>query len=37
MHYYEKRGDWRRAADAAEGVSEYAKQKFLQKAQEEGV
>ena len=36
MHYYEKRRDWRRAADAAEGVSEYANQKFLQKAQEEG-
>ena len=32
MHYYEKQRDWEKAAKAAEGVSEYAKDKFLQKA-----
>lgn len=37
MHYYEKKKDWKRAADAAEGVSDFARNKFLQKArQEEG-
>lgn len=35
MHYYEKKGDWEKAAKAAEGVSEFAKNKFLQKAQQE--
>jgi len=35
MHYYEKKKDWEKAAKAAEGVSEYAKNKFLQKAQQE--
>jgi putative FmdB family regulatory protein len=34
MHYYEKKKDWEKAAKAAEGISEYAKNKFLQKAQE---
>jgi putative FmdB family regulatory protein len=34
MHYYEKQKDWEKAAKAAEGVSEYAKNKFLQKAQQ---
>jgi len=34
MHYYEKKKDWDKAAKAAEGVSDYAKNKFLQKAQE---
>lgn len=32
MHYYEKKGDWQRAADAAKGVSRFAREKFLQKA-----
>ncbi len=35
MHYYEKKKDWQKAAEAAEGVSDFAKQKFLQKAQQE--
>ena len=35
MHYYEKKGDWEKAAKAAEGVSDFAKNKFLQKAQQE--
>lgn len=35
MHYYEKQGDWERAARAAEGVSEFARNKFLQKARTE--
>ena len=35
MHYYEKQKDWDKAAKAAEGISEYAKNKFLQKAQQE--
>ena len=35
MHYYEKQKDWEKAAKAAEGVSDYAKNKFLQKAQQE--
>jgi hypothetical protein len=35
MHYYEKKKDWEKAAKAAEGVSEFAKNKFLQKAQQE--
>lgn len=35
MHYYEKKKNWEKAAKAAEGVSEYAKNKFLQKAQQE--
>ena len=34
MHYYEKKKDWEKAAKAAEGVSEFAKNKFLQKAQQ---
>jgi hypothetical protein len=34
MHYYEKQQDWEKAAKAAEGVSEYAKNKFLQKAEQ---
>jgi putative FmdB family regulatory protein len=35
MHYHEKQKDWEKAAKAAEGVSEYAKNKFLQKARQE--
>lgn len=35
MHYYEKKGDWERAAKAADGVSEFAKNKFLEKAKSE--
>jgi len=35
MHYYEKKKDWEKAAQAAEGVSDFAKNKFLQKAQQE--
>jgi len=35
MHYYEKKKDWEKAAKAAEGVSDFAKNKFLQKAQQE--
>lgn len=35
MHYYEKTKDWEKAAKAAEGVSEFAKNKFLQKARQE--
>ena len=35
MHYYEKQKNWEKAAKAAEGVSEFAKNKFLQKAQQE--
>jgi putative FmdB family regulatory protein len=35
MHYYEKQKDWEKAAKAAEGVSDFAKNKFLQKAQQE--
>jgi hypothetical protein len=34
MHYYEKTKDYEKAAKAAEGVSEFAKNKFLQKAQQ---
>ena len=34
MHYYEKQKNWEKAAKAAEGVSEFAKNKFLQKAQD---
>ncbi|MBW1697944.1 MAG: hypothetical protein JRH18_12745 [Deltaproteobacteria bacterium] len=34
MHYYEKKRDWEKAAKAAEGISEFAKNKFLQKAQQ---
>ena len=33
MHYYEKQKDWESAAKAAEGVSEFARKKFLQKAE----
>ena len=36
MHYHEKKGNWKKAAKAAEGVSDFAKEKFEQKAQEEG-
>ena len=32
MHYYEKKGQWEKAAKAAEGVSEFARNKFIQKA-----
>lgn len=35
MHYYEKQKDWEKAAKAAEGVSDFAKNKFLQKARQE--
>lgn len=35
MHYYEKKKDWEKAAKAAEGVSDFAQNKFLQKAQQE--
>ena len=35
MHYHEKRGEWEQAAKAAEGVSEYARQKFIQKAEQD--
>ena len=35
MHYYEKQKNWEKAAQAAEGVSDYAKNKFLQKAQQD--
>lgn len=35
MHYHEKRGEWEQAAKAAEGVSEYAKRKFIQKAEQD--
>lgn len=34
MHYHEKRGEWEAAAKAAEGVSEFARKKFQQKAQQ---
>ena len=34
MHYYEKKKDWEKAAKAAEGVSEFAKNKFIQKARD---
>ena len=34
MHYHEKRGEWEQAAKAAEGVSDFAKQKFIQKAEQ---
>ncbi len=33
MHYYEKKKDWENAAKAAEGVSEFARKKFVQKAE----
>ena len=36
MHYHEKKGNWKKAAKAAEGVSNFAKEKFEQKAREEG-
>lgn len=35
MHYHEKRGEWEQAAKAAEGVSEFAKQKFVRKAEQD--
>ncbi|MFW5980461.1 MAG: FmdB family zinc ribbon protein [Halanaerobiaceae bacterium] len=35
MHYHEKQGNWRKAAKAADGVSDYAKNKFLSKARQE--
>ena len=35
MHYHEKRGEWEQAAKAAEGVSDFAKQKFIQKAEQD--
>ena len=34
MHYYEKQKNWEKAAKAAEGVSDFAKNKFLQKAEQ---
>ena len=34
MHYYEKKKDWERAARAADGVSTFARDKFLAKAKE---
>jgi len=34
MHYYEKKKDWEKAAKSAEGVSKFAKNKFLAKAKE---
>lgn len=34
MHYHEQRGEWEKAAKAADGVSDYAKQKFIQKAEQ---
>lgn len=34
MHYHERRGEWEQAAKAAEGVSEFARGKFLQKAEQ---
>lgn len=36
MHYYEKRKEWDKAAKAAEGVSEFARKKFIEKANKEG-
>ncbi len=36
MHYYEKKKDWKKAAKAADGVSDFAKRKFQQKAREKG-
>ncbi len=33
MHYYEKKKDWENAAKAAEGVSDFARNKFIQKAE----
>ena len=36
MHYHEKKGNWKKAAKAAEGVSDFAKEKFEKKAREEG-
>ena len=35
MHYHEKRGEWEQAAKAAEGVSDFARQKFIQKAEQD--
>ncbi len=35
MHYHEKRGEWEQAAKAAEGVSDFARQKFIRKAEQE--
>lgn len=32
MHYYEKKKNWEKAARAAEGISEFARDKFLAKA-----
>ena len=32
MHYHEKMGNWEKAAEAAEGVSDFAKEKFEEKA-----
>lgn len=31
MHYYEMKKDWKRAAKAAEGVSDFAYNKFIKK------
>lgn len=35
MHYYEKKRDWDSAARAAEGVSEFARKRFLEKAEKD--
>ena len=35
MHYHEKKGNWKKAAEAADGVSDFAKQKFMEKANKE--
>ena len=35
MHYHEKRGEWEQAAKAAEGVREFAKNKFIQKSEQD--
>jgi putative FmdB family regulatory protein len=37
MHYYEKQGDYEKAAKAAEGVNDFAHKKFIQKAREKEV
>ena len=35
MHYYEKQKEWDKAAKAAEGVSEFARKKFIEKAKQQ--
>lgn len=34
MHYHEKRKEWEKAAQAAEGVNEYARDEFIRKAKQ---